>query len=89
MRDLMQKLGARRHSRVNTEATGYSGYAPTDNPTADDHVFPGEEDMPWHGVDHVIYTPDCVVALDYELQPSVPINVVSGKIYVNNLRTQS
>ena len=46
MRDLMQKLGARRHSRVNTEATGYSGYAPTDNPTADDHVFPGEEDMP-------------------------------------------
>ncbi|RVW84192.1 hypothetical protein CK203_045329 [Vitis vinifera] len=46
MRDLMQKLGARRHSRVNTEATGYSGYAPTDNPTADDHVFPDCEEQP-------------------------------------------
>ncbi|KAL6345817.1 hypothetical protein AAG906_017572 [Vitis piasezkii] len=27
--------------------------------------------------DHVIYTLDCVATLDYELQPSVPINVVS------------
>ncbi|KAL6328432.1 hypothetical protein AAG906_038307 [Vitis piasezkii] len=74
---LMQKLGTRRHSRVNLDATGHFAYAPADNPTTDDHAFIGEEDMPWHGANHVIDTPDCVAAPDYELKPSVPINVLS------------
>ncbi|RVX07838.1 hypothetical protein CK203_021798 [Vitis vinifera] len=55
----------------------HSGYAPTNTPTADDHAFLGDEDMALHGADHVIYTPDCIVAPEYELQPSVPINAVS------------
>ena len=75
----MHKLGARRHSGVNSDVAGHSGYAPANTSTADDHAFPGEEDMAWHGADHVIYTLDRVVAPDYELQPSVPINPVSGK----------
>uniref|UniRef100_F6HBY2 Kinesin motor domain-containing protein n=1 Tax=Vitis vinifera TaxID=29760 RepID=F6HBY2_VITVI len=34
--------------------------------------------MASHAVDHVLDTPDRVVAPEYELQPNVPINVVSG-----------
>ena len=79
MRGLLHKLGARRHSGVNSDAGGHSGYAPANTPTADDHAFLGDEDMALHGADHVIYTPDCIVAPEYELQPSVPINAVSGK----------
>ena len=37
--------------------------------------------MPWHGVDHLLDTPDCNVATNFELQPSGPIHVQSGKIY--------
>ena len=39
--------------------------------------------MPWHGVDHVLDTPDCNAAPDFELQPNGPIHVQSGKIYAN------
>nr|CAN80481.1 hypothetical protein VITISV_036329 [Vitis vinifera] len=77
MRGLMHKLGARRHSGVNSDAGGHSGYAPANTPTADDHAFPGDEDMASHAADHVIDTPDRVVAPEFELQPSVPINAVS------------
>ena len=76
---LMHKLGARRHSRVNSYAAGHSGYTPTDNPTTEDHAFLGDSDMPWHGADHVIDTPNRVVAPNFELQPSIPINLLSGK----------
>ena len=79
MRGLLHKLGARRHSGVNSDAGGHSGYAPANTPTADDHEFLGDEDMALHGADHVIYTPYCIVAPEYELQLSVPINTVSGK----------
>ena len=75
----MQKFGAWRHSRVNSDAAGHSGDAPVDNPTTDDHAFPGGEDMPWHGADHVINIPDRVATPNYELQPNVAINVLSGK----------
>ena len=49
--------------------------------------------MSWHGADHVIDSPNRIVAPDFELQPSVPIHVLSGKIYANihmvgNPRTQ-
>ncbi|RVW23356.1 Kinesin-like protein KIN-14I [Vitis vinifera] len=44
--------------------------------TADDHAFPGDEDMASHAADHVIDTPDRVVAPEFELQPSVPINAM-------------
>ncbi|RVW15310.1 hypothetical protein CK203_085581 [Vitis vinifera] len=43
----------------------------------DDHAFPGDEYMASHAAYHVLDTPDRVVAPEYELQPSVPINVVS------------
>ncbi|KAL6313519.1 hypothetical protein AAG906_005470 [Vitis piasezkii] len=33
--------------------------------------------MPWHGVDHVLDTPDCNASADFELQPSGPIHVQS------------
>ena len=79
MRGLMHKLGTRRHSGVNSDAGGHSSYAPASTPTADDHAFPGDEYMASHVADHVLDTPDRVVAPEYELQPSVPINVVSGK----------
>ena len=79
MCDIMQKFGAWRHSRVNSDAAGHSGDAPVDNPTTDDHAFPGGEDMPWHGADHVINIPDRVATPNYELQPNVAINVLSGK----------
>ena len=79
MRGLMHKLGTRRHSGVNSDAGGHSSYAPANTPTADDHEFPGDEYMASHAADHVLDTPDRVVAPEYELQPSVPINVVSGK----------
>ena len=75
----MHKLGARRHSGVNSNAGGHSGYAPANTPTVDGHAFPGDEDMASHGADHVIYTPDRIVTLEYELQPSAPFNAVSGK----------
>eukprot|EP00261_Vitis_vinifera_P040977 XP_019082220.1 PREDICTED: uncharacterized protein LOC109124366 isoform X1 [Vitis vinifera] len=77
MRGLMHKLGTRRHSGVNSYAGGHSSYAPANTPTADDHAFPGDEYMASHAADHVLDTPDRVVAPEYELQPSVPINVVS------------
>ncbi|KAL6313824.1 hypothetical protein AAG906_010243 [Vitis piasezkii] len=77
MRGLMHKLGTRRHSRVNSDAGGHSSYAPASTPTADDHAFPGDEYMASHAAYHVLDTPDRVVAPEYELQPSVPINVVS------------
>ena len=54
----MQKLGAQRHSQVNSDVVGHSGYAPADNPTTEDHAFLGDSDMPWHGADHVIDTPN-------------------------------
>ncbi|KAL6340410.1 hypothetical protein AAG906_006066 [Vitis piasezkii] len=79
MRGLMHKLGTRRHSGVNSDAGGHSSYAPASTPTADDHAFPGDEYMASHAAYHVLDTPDRVVAPEYELQPSVPINVVSGK----------
>ena len=79
MCDLMQKFRAWRHSRVNSDVAGHSGDAPVDNPTTDDHAFPGEEDMPWHDANHVIDIPDRVATPNYELQPSVAINVLSGK----------
>ncbi|RVW88787.1 hypothetical protein CK203_034726 [Vitis vinifera] len=44
---------------------------------SDDHAFPGDEYMASHAAYHVLDTPDRVVAPEYELQPSVPINVVS------------
>ncbi|KAL6313431.1 hypothetical protein AAG906_003703 [Vitis piasezkii] len=37
----------------------------------------GEKDMPWHGVDHVLDTPDCNATPYFELQPSGPIHVQS------------
>ncbi|KAL6348564.1 hypothetical protein AAG906_016074 [Vitis piasezkii] len=77
MCSLMQKLGAQRHSGINSDVASHSGYAPINNPTIDDHAFPSEEDMPWHGADHVIDSPDRVATLDFELQPSVPIHVLS------------
>ncbi|WJZ87677.1 hypothetical protein VitviT2T_007043 [Vitis vinifera] len=77
MRGLMHKLGTRRHSGVNSDAGGHSSYAPANTPTTDDHAFPGDEYMASHAADHVLDTPDRVVAPEYELQPSVPINVVS------------
>ncbi|XP_059599266.1 uncharacterized protein LOC132255233 [Vitis vinifera] len=77
MRGLMHKLGTRRHSGVNSDAGGHSSYAPASTPTADDHAFPGDEYMASHAAYHVLDTPDRVVAPEYELQPSVPINVVS------------
>ncbi|RVW67746.1 hypothetical protein CK203_065492 [Vitis vinifera] len=77
MRGLMHKLGSRRHSGVNSAAGGHSSYAPASTPTADDHAFPGDEYMASHAAYHVLDTPDRVVAPEYELQPSVPINVVS------------
>ncbi|KAL6316999.1 hypothetical protein AAG906_026699 [Vitis piasezkii] len=77
MRGLMHKLGTRRHSGVNSDAGGPSSYAPASTPTADDHAFPGDEYMASHAAYHVLDTPDRVVAPEYELQPSVPINVVS------------
>ena len=73
------KVRVRRFSRVNLDVVGHFCYAPADNPTADEHVFLGEEDMSWHGADHVIDTLDRVATLNYKLQPSVPINVLSGK----------
>ena len=79
MRGLMHKLGARRHSGVNSDAGGHSGDAPANTPTVDDHAFLGDEYMASHAADHVIDTPDRVVAPEFELQPSVPINAVSGK----------
>ena len=79
MRGLMHKLGARRHSGVNSDAGGHFGYAPANTRTTDDHAFPGDEDMASHAANHVIDTPDRVVAPEFELQPSVPINAVSGK----------
>ena len=79
MCDLMQKLGAQRHSQVNSNVVGHSGYAPADNPTTEDHAFLGDSDMPWHGADHVIDIPDRVATPNYELQPNVAINVLSGK----------
>ena len=89
----MQKLRAERHSGINSDVASHFGYALVNNPTTDDHAFPGEENMPWHSADHVIDSPDCVATLDFELQPSVPIHVLSGKIYANihmigNPRTQ-
>ncbi|RVW37815.1 hypothetical protein CK203_087862 [Vitis vinifera] len=77
MRGLMHKLGTRRHSGVNSDAGGHSSYAPASTPTVDDHAFPGDEYMASHAAYHVLDTPDRVVAPEYELQPSVPINVVS------------
>ncbi|WJZ83062.1 hypothetical protein VitviT2T_002773 [Vitis vinifera] len=77
MRGLMHKLGARRHSGVNSDVGGHSSYAPANTPTTDDHAFLGDEYMASHVADHVLDTPDRVVAPEYELQPSVPINVVS------------
>ncbi|XP_059591128.1 uncharacterized protein LOC132253375 [Vitis vinifera] len=77
MHGLMHKLGTRRHSGVNSDAGGHSSYAPASPPTADDHAFPGDEYMASHAAYHVLDTPDRVVAPEYELQPSVPINVVS------------
>ncbi|RVW14793.1 hypothetical protein CK203_091052 [Vitis vinifera] len=77
MRGLMHKLGTRRHTGVNSDAGGHSSYAPASPPTADDHAFPGDEYMASHAAYHVLDTPDRVVAPEYELQPSVPINVVS------------
>ncbi|RVX07411.1 hypothetical protein CK203_022624 [Vitis vinifera] len=77
MRGLMHKLGTRRHSGVNSDTGSHSSYAPTSTPTADDHAFPGDEYMVSHAAYHVLDTPDRVVAPEYELQPSVPINVVS------------
>ena len=79
MRGLMHKLGARRHSGVNSDVGGHSSYAPANTPTTDDHAFLGDEYMASHVADHVLDTPDRVVAPEYELHPSVPINVVSGK----------
>ncbi|KAL6314381.1 hypothetical protein AAG906_021439 [Vitis piasezkii] len=38
-------------------------YGTLDNPTPKDHAFPSEKDMRWHGVDHVLDTPDCNAAL--------------------------
>ncbi|RVW53414.1 hypothetical protein CK203_085006 [Vitis vinifera] len=77
MRGLMHKLGTQRHSGVNSDAGGHSSYAPANTPTTDDHAFPDDEYMASHAADHVLDTPDRVVAPEYELQPSVPINVVS------------
>ncbi|WJZ85832.1 hypothetical protein VitviT2T_005349 [Vitis vinifera] len=77
MRGLMHKLGTRRHSGVNSDTGSHSSYAPTNTPTADDHAFPGDEYMVSHAAYHVLDTPNRVVAPEYELQPSVPINVVS------------
>ncbi|KAL6326042.1 hypothetical protein AAG906_000917 [Vitis piasezkii] len=73
---LMHKLGARRHSGVNSDVGGHFGYAPANTPRVDNHAFPGDEDMASHAVDHVIDTLDRVVAPEFELQPSVPINAV-------------
>ncbi|RVW18635.1 hypothetical protein CK203_104263 [Vitis vinifera] len=70
-------IGAQRHSGVSSDVVGHSGYALVDNPTHEDHAFPSEKDMPWHGVDHVLDTPDCNVALDFELQPNGRIHVQS------------
>ena len=75
----MHKLGTQRHSGVNSDAGGHSSYAPANTPTTDDHAFPDDEYMASHAANHVLDTPDRVVAPEYELQPSVPINVVSGK----------
>ncbi|KAL6315015.1 hypothetical protein AAG906_030851 [Vitis piasezkii] len=60
-----------------SDVVGHFGYALVGNPTPEDHAFPGEKDMPWHGVDHVLDTPDCNASADFELQPSGPIHVQS------------
>ena len=54
MRGLMHKLGARRHSGVNSDAGGHFGYAPANTPTANDHAFLGVECMASHAAYHVI-----------------------------------
>ncbi|RVW99293.1 hypothetical protein CK203_030627 [Vitis vinifera] len=46
--------------------------------TTNDHAFLGDEYMASHAANHVLDTPDRVVAPEYELQSSVPINVVSN-----------
>ncbi|WJZ81650.1 hypothetical protein VitviT2T_001480 [Vitis vinifera] len=75
---LMHKLGTRRHSGVNSDVGGHSSYAPANTPTTNDHAFLGDEYMASHAANHVLDTPDRVVAPEYELQSSVPINVVSN-----------
>ena len=75
MHGLVQKLRARRCSGVNSDVAGHFGYVVANNPIPEDDVYPAQEDMAQHGVDHVLDTPDSEAVPDFELQSSGSIHV--------------